>query len=370
MINTSFYGMSGRVAFNARGEMLQSISVVNFLRDGAGPMHGSVAGVFDSTSGQYSPTDLPLTWPGGGAAVPTDSPTNEGSGIIRSQLVIALVLGSIMLLMLGLLAYLLYRNAGRAKEIFMDVMSFEMLLALEVCLEVRVTCQSDERRGSALRVQVWDICGDTFFVIQVQTYRNKSWLSSLYIPYMVVFILAASVSLVSILTKALLFVGKLRTRAKAISAADRSSRVSRISIGGVQVSAQLADNAQVAELKSRFDSLKVEHTRYLCYILLLLLEDIPMGSLRYAATLAVCAWRDGLLLPPSGAAALLAAWAVVPCVRAALAYNMHVAHNVRMSGVLNTIYLYRSIVECVESALVHPSSMKTSSRVRLNMHVV
>ena len=49
---------------------------------------------------------------------------------------------------------------------------------------------------------------------------------------------------------------------------------------------------------------------------------------------------------------------------------MHVAHNVRMSGVLNTIYLYRSIVECVESALVHPSSMKTSSRVRLNMHVV
>ncbi len=179
----------------------------------------------------------------------------------------------------------------------MDVMSFEFLLALEVCLEVRVTGQSHGRRGSALRVQVWDICGDTFFVIQVQTYRNKSWLSSLYIPYMVVFILAASVSLVSILAKALLFVGKLRTRAKAISAADRSLRASRISIGGVQVSAELADNAQVAELKSRFDSLKVEHTRYLCYILLLLLEDIPMGSLRYAATLAVCARRGGLLLP-------------------------------------------------------------------------
>jgi hypothetical protein len=35
---------------------------------------------------------------------------------------------------------------------------------------------------------------------------------------------------------------------------------------------------QVAELKSRFDSLRVEHTRYLCYILLLLLEDIPMGA--------------------------------------------------------------------------------------------
>ncbi len=138
---------------------------MNFLRDETGPMHGSVAGEFDTTTGLYSPTGsvagefdtttglysptagIRLTWPGGGSTMPTDSAADSASGI-QSQLIIALVLGGIMLGVLGLLGYLLFRNAERAKEFFIDFMSFEMLLALEVCLEVRCMAQCTAWRGS------------------------------------------------------------------------------------------------------------------------------------------------------------------------------------------------------------------------------
>ena len=208
---------------------------MNFLRDDTGPMHGSVAGEFDTTTG-FSPTaGIRLTWPGGGSTMPTDSAADSASGI-QSQLIIALVLGGIMLGVLGLLGYLLFRNAARAKDLFIDFMSFEMLLALEVCLEVRCMAQCTAWRGSMWPVlggcgQVWDICGDCVFVVQVHHHRDKPWLQSLYIPYIIVFILAASVSLLSVAVKGLLFVGKLRTRAKSMSV----KRVSRLSLGGVQV---------------------------------------------------------------------------------------------------------------------------------------
>jgi hypothetical protein len=65
----------------------------------------------------------------------------------------------------------------------------------------------------------------------VHHHRDKPWLQSLYVPYIIVFILAASVSLLSVAVKWLLFVGKLRTRAKHMSV----KRVSRLSLGGVQV---------------------------------------------------------------------------------------------------------------------------------------
>jgi hypothetical protein len=37
--------------------------------------------------------------------------------------------------------------------------------------------------------------------------------------------------------------------------------------------------------------------------------------------------------------------------------------------VLNTIYLYRSTVECIESALVRPSLLKTTTRVSTDLYL-
>ncbi len=56
----------------------------------------------------------------------------------KSQLILAGCLGGIMVLMLGMLGYLLYRKKERLREVAMSFLAFEGLLVLEMCLEAWV----------------------------------------------------------------------------------------------------------------------------------------------------------------------------------------------------------------------------------------
>jgi hypothetical protein len=100
-----------------------------------------------------------------------------------------IVIGCIAGLAIGVLAalaFLVWKNTDRAKELIFSLLTYEGLLTAEVCIETWYA-----RRGRAgLRVHrvhpcvtCRDIAGDAAFVDAIKDHRDKDWVNDLVVPY-------------------------------------------------------------------------------------------------------------------------------------------------------------------------------------------
>jgi hypothetical protein len=186
----------------------------------------------------------------------------------KTQLVIALVLIGVVLVVLALGTYLLYKNRERAKRFVLSFLSFEGMLAADVAFEA------------------WDAAGDGFFFFEVRKQSSKPWVSHLIMPYMIFFALACAVSLACMAVKSRLLVLKLRSRFAVHEARNELAASRKLSIGGVAISPGMsrvvydsqADLNTIAELKSKFDQHRMHRRLALCHIASAIFEDVPMGT--------------------------------------------------------------------------------------------
>ncbi len=73
MMRTSFDGMTGRVELDERGDMKESIRVMNYFLRLDGSMGQKQVGLFDAVGGGYStPPNGTVVWPGGVVMLPSD----------------------------------------------------------------------------------------------------------------------------------------------------------------------------------------------------------------------------------------------------------------------------------------------------------
>ena len=118
-----------------------------------------------------------------------------------------------------------------------------------------------------------DIGGDGFFFATIRSYRHKEWVDAMFVPYTVLFALAAIISLVSFLVNGRILL--LRCRQHGVAFAPSSLGLGkRNTVGGVNVPA----NSAMSELKTKFDLHRFERRRHICGLLLGLLEDLPLGA--------------------------------------------------------------------------------------------
>jgi hypothetical protein len=122
------------------------------------------------------------------------------------------------------------------------------------------------------------MAGDGFFFTEVLHHTNKEWVSSMFVPVAVFFALACLVTSISLAVKIHLIAKKLMGRNL-----FRRGLVRATSLGAIRISKNLSEHKSVAELKEKFDLVRMEARRNYCYILIALLQDIPMGARRIAA---------------------------------------------------------------------------------------
>ena len=117
------------------------------------------------------------------------------------------------------------------------------------------------------------MAGDGFFFTEVLHHTNKEWVSSMFVPVAVFFALACLVTSISLAVKIHLIAKKLMGRNL-----YRRGLVRATSLGAIRISKNLSEHKSVAELKEKFDLVRMEARRNYCYILIALLQDIPMGA--------------------------------------------------------------------------------------------
>ena len=92
-------------------------------------------------------------------------------------------------------------------------------------------------RSDGLGVQ--DIGGDGFFFATIRSYRHKEWVDAMFVPYTVLFALAAIVSLASFLVNGRILLLRCRQHGVAFAPGPLGS-AKRNSVGGVDVPANAA----------------------------------------------------------------------------------------------------------------------------------
>jgi hypothetical protein len=122
---------------------------------------------------------------------------------------------------------------------------------------------------------VQDIGGDSFFFATIRSYRHKAWVDAMFVPYTVLFTLAAMVSLLSLGLNGYILLLRCRDHG-AVVPSGPSGHGRRETVGGVEVP---LTRGRMSELKTKFDLHRFERWRHICGLLLGLLEDLPMGAL-------------------------------------------------------------------------------------------
>jgi hypothetical protein len=150
---------------------------------------------------------------------------------------------------------------------------------------------------------VQDIAGDCFFFATIRSYRHKGWVDAMFLPYTLLFTLAAMLSLSSIGLHGYILLLRCRDHGAVVS----PSRL-------VSVAAQERSNS-IKTLKSKFDLHRFERWRHICGLLLGLLEDLPMGAL-----LLHCENSEQSEVRPLDA------------------------------GIMNGVFVARSVIECIDAA--------------------
>ena len=172
-----------------------------------------------------------------------------------------------------------------------------------------------------------DIGGDGFFFATIRSYRYKGWVNAMFVPYTVLFALAAIVSLVSFLVNGRILL--LRCRQHGVAFAPGPLGLGKQNtVGGVDVPA----NSAMSELKAKFDLHRFERRRHICGLLLGLLEDLPLGAplfaLRKHQTIGI-----GLC------------WLDTVCA---------------VAGTMNSLFVIRSVIECVDLATGAKSTVSST----------
>ena len=109
------------------------------------------------------------------------------------------------------------------------------------------TPYSDGALLVSIGVVVQDFAGDAFFFATIRSYRHKEWVDAMFLPYTVLFALAAMVSLVSFLVNGRILLLRCHSHGSA-SAPSPLGSGRRNSVGGVLVPA----NSAMSELKAKF----------------------------------------------------------------------------------------------------------------------
>jgi hypothetical protein len=288
-----------------------------------------------------------------------------------TQLILALVLVGIVLGVFALGSCLLYKNRESAKKFFLSFLSFEGMLATDIALEAWDFAGTPSPHGSSDpapdgRLNGAPIAGECFFFFEVRKQSSKPWVSKLVLAYTIFFALVCAVSLVCIVVKLRLLVLKLRSRVLGPRLAYKTKEGSRrLSIGGVPIAPRLVTNeefsnisgeephhkeasssntvlrsgdaqtsahlSKITELKSKFADHRADVLLAYCDISGALLADLPLGALPTRVRLAEC--RSAM--------------------RSTRRSGHAIADNVRMhTGIMNSVYLVRSILECVDHDLV------------------
>jgi hypothetical protein len=130
--SVSFDGMTGRVDLDERGDMMQSISIMNTKLNKNGAIMQEAVGLFDGATQQMSPMFkfIAPTWPGGATETPIDSaPTEEVFNTI--WILIGCLLGATLLVLV--LVLVLYKHSDRFKHFFQT-------LVFEVGRQIATLC--------------------------------------------------------------------------------------------------------------------------------------------------------------------------------------------------------------------------------------
>jgi hypothetical protein len=155
-----------------------------------------------------------------------------------------------------------------------------------------------------------DVAGDAIFLRSVLESRKKEWVRAMLVPYAVFFASACTASLMATFVKLCLFIKKWRTRT------GRSDGPGQ-TLGSMKISPDISGHDAVAALKDRFDLHRLEKYKLYSYLLLAAFEDIPLGT-------------NPMIPSPH------------------LAKRPALSHATR-TGAMNTIYIIRAMVECVEA---------------------
>jgi hypothetical protein len=124
---------------------------------------------------------------------------------------------------------------------------------------------------------VQDIGGDSFFFATIRSYRHKAWVDAMFVPYTLLYTLAAMGSLLSLGLNGYILLLRCRNHGAVVpSASGPSGHGRRQTVGGVEVP---LNRGRMSELKTKFDLQRFERWRHICGLLLGLLEDLPMGAL-------------------------------------------------------------------------------------------
>ena len=138
---------------------------------------------------------------------------------------------------------------------------------------------------------VQDVAGDLLFLLESKKYTYKEWVDDLSVPYITFFVVAAGASITTVVGKIVLFVQKSRSRgrasaravAPAIALADAAQEERLVKLDG-EIEANRLDQrrAYVAALNRGLgiagSARRIALCRC-CELLLLVCEDIPMGTL-------------------------------------------------------------------------------------------
>ena len=117
--------------------------------------------------------------------------------------------------------------------------------------------------------QLLDDAADFFMTLSIWENQHKPWVRNMAIPSVCVFGIALVASLGTMAQKIRLFVASHAAHAMAGNVNDAARPVS---IGGVEVSADLAQRPALRELKSKFDENQLDIHRIGCTLVLALLE--------------------------------------------------------------------------------------------------
>ncbi len=157
-----------------------------------------------------------------------------------------------------------------------------------------------------------DVAGDAIFLRSVLESRKKEWVRAMLVPYAVFFASACTASLMATFVKLCLFIKKWRARTGRGNGPGQT-------LGSMKISPDISGHDAVAALKDRFDLHRLEKYKLYSYLLLAAFEDIPLGTNP----------PDDSVAPPCQASRPITCDAD--------------------TGAMNTIYIIRAMVECVEA---------------------
>ena len=158
-----------------------------------------------------------------------------------------------------------------------------------------------------------DIGGDGFFFATIRSYRHKGWVDAMFVPYTVLFALAAIVSLVSLLVNGRILLLRCRQNGVPFVPGPLGSRA-------------------MSDLKNKFDLHRFERWRHICGLLLGLLEDLPLGAPLFPL----------LEHQPIGSGLY---WLDTVCA---------------VAGTMNSLFVIRSVIECVDLATGAKSTISST----------